>query len=178
MSRDIEIARVGHTTWVKRKEAILPRVLFALATALAVVPTLSSAATPEATPVQLLVDGRPVRRTAALVQGGVYYVELGGMVRVFNGLVLFEKSTATVSIGSRVAIFTVGSARANLDGTMLGTGGKTFERQGDWFVPLSFFATRLAHAAIHVAAGGKSIEVTSLSHGAGIATPSPQPDSM
>jgi hypothetical protein len=109
------------------------------------------------TPVRILIDGRPVLRMTALSHAGTVYVELVGMVRAFSGLAIFEKSTATVSIGDRVAVFTLGSARANLDGAVIATGGKAFETRGDFYVPLTFVATRVAHARVRLARGPVAI---------------------
>ena len=115
------------------------------------------------TPVRILIDGRPVERMPALSHDGIVFVELGGIVRAFSGLVVFDKATATVSIGSRVAVFTVGSGRANLDGKVVGTGGKAFETDGDLYVPLNFIATRVARARVRIGESGSVAMITSLS---------------
>ena len=126
-------------------------------------------------PVRLVVDGRPVLRATAQSRGGVVYVELGGIVRTFSGLVIFDGPSATVSVGNRVAIFTIGSGKANLDGEVVPMGGKTFkDASGDWFVPLPFFATRVARAKMSIRAGGTVADITSIA-GASAALPTQTP---
>jgi hypothetical protein len=121
----------------------------------------SGASAPADRPVRILIDGRPVLRMTARSHAGTVYVELGGMVRAFSGLVIFEKTTATVSIGDRVAVFTLGSSRANLDGDVIATGGKAYESGGDFYVPLDFVATQVAHASVRIAAHGSLAIITS-----------------
>jgi hypothetical protein len=112
--------------------------------------------------VRILIDGRPVVRMSAVLHAGRVYVELGGMVHAFSGLVIFEKTTATVSFGNRVAVFTIGSSRANLDGDVVAMGGKAFETDGDFYVPLNFIATQVAHARLRIAGNGSVALITSI----------------
>jgi hypothetical protein len=135
---------------------------FAIASVLAVAFIAGSGTSAAADrPVRILIDGRPVVRMAALAHGGRIYVDLVGMVRAFSGLAIFEKSTATVSIGDRVAVFTLGSSRANLDGDVIATGGKAFESNGDFYVPLNFIATAVAHARVRIGGNGSLAMITS-----------------
>ena len=133
------------------------------ASLLALVLATSAALATQAPPqVKLVVDGRPVLRATAISRGGVVYVELGGIVRTFSGLVVFSGPKATVSVGNRVASFTVGSSKANLDGGVVPMGGTTFEYNHDRFVPLQFIATRVARARVRVNAAGTVAEITSI----------------
>jgi hypothetical protein len=147
---------------------------FTLASAGAVsaTPTTVTVAAGVGAPVRLLINGRPVLRTAALRRDGVDYIELGGFVRTFSGLVIYSGPTSTVSIGGRIAIFRVGSPRVNLDGVSVSAGAKTLELNGDRYVPLVFAATRLAKAKVHLTAGGTVAAITSFAQPG----PSPTPD--
>jgi hypothetical protein len=125
------------------------------------------------TPVRIVIDGRPVLRTTALAHDGLVYVELGGFVRAFSGLVIFEKTAATVSIGNRVAVFSIGSSSANVDGRRVAIGGKAFEINGDFYVPLRFIATRVAHARVRIGSSGSLAMISSMAPPPPTATPDP-----
>ncbi len=152
---------------------MLTRALLA-APLIALAVTSGAQADPAPAPVKLVVDGRPVLRATAVMRGGVVYVELGGIVRTFSGLVVFAGPKATVSVGARVASFVVGSSKANLDGTIVPIGGTTFEYDHDRYVPLNFIATRVARARVRINAAGNVAEITSVAGAASaIATATP-----
>jgi hypothetical protein len=110
-------------------------------------------------PVHVVVDGRPVRGTNAFSRSGTVFIDLIGAVRLFDGLCVFDGPTATVSIGRSVAVFTVGSTRANLDGAIVSTGGASFDQNGDRFVPLDFFAKKFARASLRVSGDGRVAKI-------------------
>jgi hypothetical protein len=147
----------------KRSVLAASTLAFTLAGAmpLSAMPTTVTVAPGGGAPVRLIIDGRPVLRATALRRDGVDYVELGGFVRTFSGLVIYSGPRSTVSIGGRIAIFRVGSARVNLDGVSVSAGAKTIELNGDRYVPLVFAATRLAKAKVRLTSGGMMAAITS-----------------
>jgi hypothetical protein len=102
--------------------------------------------------VTLTLDGRPVDRIGgvALSRNGVVYADVVPLVKSFNGLLTFQGNAVVVSIGNSVATFTIGSRTAKIDQGSVVMRGPVFKRNGDIYVPLDTFVTRLAKAKLAV----------------------------
>jgi hypothetical protein len=103
--------------------------------------------------VALTLDGRPVDAKAgevALLHGGVIYANVVKLVKSFDGLLTFQGNAVVVSIGSNTATFTAGSRTAKINQGSVTMRGATFVRNGDVYVPLDTFVTRVAGAKLHV----------------------------
>jgi copper amine oxidase-like protein len=102
--------------------------------------------------VKLTLDGRPVDRNGgiALARGGVVYADAVDLVKSFGGLLTFQGSTLVVTIGSTTARFTIGSRTAALNEGSAAMPGQVFLRNGDFYVPLDFFITRVAGAKVKI----------------------------
>jgi hypothetical protein len=103
--------------------------------------------------VTLTLDGRPVDRTAgtsALLHGGVIYADVVRLVKSFDGLLTFQGNAVVVSIGTTTATFTAGSRTAKIGQGAVTMRGAAFMRDGDLYVPLDTFVTRVAGARLSV----------------------------
>ncbi|GAC1576544.1 MAG: hypothetical protein NVS3B7_09490 [Candidatus Elarobacter sp.] len=127
-----------------------PRLIAALVLALSFAAPIPAFAAEKM--VKLTMDGRPVDRAGgiAVSRGGVVYADLVDLVKSFNGLLTFQGDAVVVTINSRTATFTVGSRTMKLDLGAVVMRGQTFKRNGDVFVPLDAFVTRLAGAKLKV----------------------------
>ncbi len=127
-----------------------------LAATLALAAALLAAAAPAALAadrdVKLTLDGRPVDRVGgvALVRNGVVYADVVPLVKSFDGLLTFQGDAVVVSIGNSVGRFTVGSRTVKIDQGSLTMRGPVFKRNGDIYVPLDTFITKLAKAKLKV----------------------------
>jgi hypothetical protein len=127
-----------------------------LAATLALAVALLAAAAPAALAadrdVKLTLDGRPVDRVGgvALVRNGVVYADVVPLVKSFDGLLTFQGDAVVVSIGNSVGRFTVGSRTVKIDQGSLTMRGPVFKRNGDIYVPLDTFITKLAKAKLKV----------------------------
>jgi Copper amine oxidase N-terminal domain len=129
-----------------------------LAAALALAAALPFAATPALAAdriVKLTLDGRPVDRTGdvALLHGGVIYADVVKLVKSFDGLLTFQGPAVVVSIGGTNATFTAGSRTAKIGDGAVTMRGAAFLRNGDLYVPLDTFITRVAGAKLRVDPG-------------------------
>ena len=127
-----------------------------LAAALALTATLVFAAAPALATdriVKLTLDGRPVDRNGAdvaLLHGGVIYADVVKLVKSFDGLLTFQGKAVVVSIGTTTATFTAGSRTAKIGDGAVTMRGSAFVRNGDLYVPLDTFITRVANAKLRV----------------------------
>ena len=143
----------------------LPRPRRVLA-ALALAASLLAAAAPPVLAadrdVKLTLDGRPVDRAGgvALVRNGVVYADVVPLVKSFDGLLTFQGNAVVVSIGNSVATFTVGSRTAKIDQGSVVMRGPVFKRNGDIYVPLDTFITRLAKAKLAVNPAQTQADIT------------------
>ncbi len=102
--------------------------------------------------VKLTLDGRPVDRAGgvATLHNGVVYGNVVSLVKSFNGLLTFQGDAVEVSIGTTVARFTAGSRTMKLGEGAETMRGPAFKRNGDFYVPLDAFVTRVANAKLTV----------------------------
>jgi copper amine oxidase-like protein len=112
--------------------------------------------------VKLTLDGRPVDRAGgvALSRGGVVYADVVPLVKSFNGLLTFQGDAVVVSIGNTVGRFTIGSRTAKIDQGSVTMRGQVFKRNGDIYVPLDTFVTRLAKAKLQVNAAQTQADIS------------------
>ncbi len=100
--------------------------------------------------VKLTLDGRPVDRSGgiAVARGGVVYADVVDLVKAFDGLLTFHGNAVEVTIDSVTATFSAGSRTALLQEGSATMPGQVFRRNGDFYVPLGFFITRVAKAKL------------------------------
>jgi hypothetical protein len=103
-------------------------------------------------PVALTLDGRPVDRHGgiAVAHQGIVYADVVDLVKAFNGLLTFHHDAALVTIQGTTARFTLGSRTALIDQGSVVMRGPAFRRNGDIYVPLEFFVTRVARAKVRI----------------------------
>lgn len=106
-------------------------------------------------PVVLTLDGRRVDRQGgvALAHNGVVYADIVDLVKSFDGLLTFQgagNASVHVTIGSNEAVFTLGSKTMMLGQGSVQMAGRPFLHDGDMFVPLNAFITRVASATVNV----------------------------
>jgi hypothetical protein len=96
------------------------------------------------------MDGRPVDRAGgiAILHDGVVYADVVDLVKTFDGLVTFAGAAARIEISGHVGTFTTGMRGASVDGARVMLPGAPFMRNGDLYVPLQFFITRIASARV------------------------------
>ncbi len=111
--------------------------------------------------VKLTLDGRPVDRAGgvARLRNGVIYADLVDLVKSFNGLLTFQGNAVEVSIGTTVARFTIGSRTVMIDQGAVTMPGQTFSYNGDVYVPLEIFITRVAQAKLRVDASRSHADI-------------------
>ncbi len=102
--------------------------------------------------VALTLDGRPVDRAGgvAVVRNGVVYADVVDLVKSFDGLVTFQGPTVVVTINGVTARFAAGSRTAAINDGAITMPGQAFMRNGDLFVPLGAFITRVAQAKVRI----------------------------
>ena len=102
--------------------------------------------------VKLTLDGRPVDRRGgiAVAHRGVVYADVVDLVKAFNGLLTFHGKTVLLTVDGTTAEFTAGSRTARLGEDAVTMRGQAFRRNGDLYVPLEFFVTRVAHARVRI----------------------------
>ena len=102
--------------------------------------------------VKLTLDGRPVDRSSgsAILHGGIVYGNLVDLVRSFDGVLTFQHDVTVVSVNGATATFTVDSATAKLGVATVPMRGPVFIHDGDVFVPLEFFITRVVNAKVRI----------------------------
>jgi hypothetical protein len=135
---------------MKRLAAALAAVLLTLAPALA-----------KDQLVKLTMDGRPVDRLGgiALLHDGVVYADSVDLVKTFDGLVTFAGTSERIEIKGHVGTFTAGMRGATVDQAQVLLPGAPFMRNGDLYVPLEFFITRIASAHVRFTPGRADIRV-------------------
>ena len=102
--------------------------------------------------VKLTIDGRPVDRAGgiALLHQGVVYADVVDLTKSFNGLITFHGRAAEVSIQGTTATFTAGSRTMKIGTGAVTMSGAAFMRNGDLYVPLDTFVTRVAKAHVRL----------------------------
>jgi uncharacterized Zn-binding protein involved in type VI secretion len=112
--------------------------------------------------VKLTLDGRPVDRQGgvAVLHNGVVYADVVDLVKSFNGLLTFQGAATVVSIGQSTATFTAGSRTMKINGGSVTMRGPVFVRNGDPYVPLEAFITRLANAKLRISADRTKADIS------------------
>ncbi len=102
------------------------------------------------TPVKLTLDGRPVDRDGktAMKRNGVIYADVVDLVKSFNGLLTFQGNAVVVTITGINARFTEGSRTALINEGAVTMPGQTLKINGDFYVPLETFITKVAKAKL------------------------------
>ena len=100
--------------------------------------------------VHLTLDGRPVDRAGgiAILHQGVVYADVVDLTKSFNGLLTFHGNAAEITIGGTTATVTAGSRTMKLQQGSIVMPGAVFRRNGDLYVPLDAFVTRVAKAQV------------------------------
>ena len=126
----------------------MKRILTALVAALALLAAVPALAADR--PVKLTLDGRPVDSAGgvAVLHGGVVYADVVPLVKSFNGLLTFQGDAVVVTINGVTGRFTPGSRTALINDGAVTMPGQTFKRDGDLYVPLEIFVTRVAKARV------------------------------
>jgi len=111
--------------------------------------------------VKLTLDGRPVDRAGgvALLRNGVVYADVVPLVKSFDGLLTFQGNAVVVTINGVTGRFTEGSRTALINQGAVAMRGQTFRLNGDWYVPLDTFITRVAKAKVHVNAAQTQADI-------------------
>jgi hypothetical protein len=126
----------------------------ALVCLLAMAPPLMAApALAKDTPLQILLDGRPLdaAATSGLVHRGKAFINVVRGTKAFNGLLTFGEGARSVSVTvrSQNARFVVGSTDGTLSGKATTFPAAPFTLNGDIYVPLTTFA-QLAGVGVSV----------------------------
>ena len=102
--------------------------------------------------VKLTLDGRPVDRAGgvAMLRNGVIYADVVPLVKSFDGLLTFQGNAVVVSIHGVTGRFTEGSRTALINQGAVTMRGQTLKLNGDFYVPLDTFITRVALAKLRV----------------------------
>jgi hypothetical protein len=102
--------------------------------------------------VKLTLDGRPVDKAGgiAVLRNGVVYADVVPLVKSFDGLLTFQGNAVVVTINGVTGRFTDGSRTALINEGAVTMPGQTFKRDGDWYVPLETFITRVARAKVRM----------------------------
>ncbi|HEY0615438.1 MAG TPA: stalk domain-containing protein [Candidatus Elarobacter sp.] len=102
--------------------------------------------------VKLTLDGRPVDRAGgvAILHNGVVYADVVPLVKSFDGLLTFQGNAVVVTINGVTGRFTEGSRTALINDGATTMPGQTFKRNGDFFVPLELFITKIARAKVRM----------------------------
>jgi hypothetical protein len=100
--------------------------------------------------VKLTLDGRPVDRAGgvAMLHNGVVYADVVPLVKSFDGLLTFQGNAVVVTINGVTGRFTDGSRTVLVNDGAVTMPGQTFKRNGDIYVPLEIFVTRIAKAKL------------------------------
>jgi len=100
--------------------------------------------------VSLTLDGRPVDRAGgiAVLHDGVVCADVVDLVKSFDGLLTFQGKAVVVTINGVTARFTPGSRTATVNDGAITMDTQVFVRNGDIFVPLNAFVTRVAQAKV------------------------------
>ncbi|HEY0396530.1 MAG TPA: stalk domain-containing protein [Candidatus Elarobacter sp.] len=128
----------------------MKRLLTALAAALMLLSAAPASAADRT--VKLTLDGRPVDKAGgiAVLRNGVVYADVVPLVKSFDGLLTFQGNAVVVTINGVTGRFTDGSRTALINDGAVTMPGQTFKRDGDWYVPLEIFITRIARAKVRM----------------------------
>ena len=128
----------------------MKRLLAALAAALVLLSAAPASAADRT--VKLTLDGRPVDKAGgiAVLRNGVVYADVVPLVKSFDGLLTFQGNAVVVTINGVTGRFTDGSRTALINDGAVTMPGQTFKRDGDWYVPLETFITRVARAKVRM----------------------------
>jgi hypothetical protein len=101
-------------------------------------------------PVKLTLDGRPVDRAGgiAVLRNGIVFADVVPLVKSFDGLLTFQGNAVVVTINGVTARFTDGSRTAMINQGSVQMRGQVFRSNGDFYVPLDTFVTRVAKAKL------------------------------
>jgi hypothetical protein len=102
--------------------------------------------------IELTLDCRPVDRHGgvAVERRGLVFADAIDLTKSFDGFVTVRRGGgATITIGPNTGTFTPGSPRATINEKAVVLPGAPFTRNGDLFVPLEAFITRIAGAKVH-----------------------------
>ena len=102
--------------------------------------------------VKLTLDGRPVDRAGgvAMLRNGVIYADVVPLIKSFDGVLTFQGNAVAVTIHGVNARFTEGSRTALINQGAVTMRGQALKINGDFYVPLDFFITRVAQAKLRV----------------------------
>ncbi|MEA2784200.1 MAG: hypothetical protein QOF71_304 [Candidatus Eremiobacteraeota bacterium] len=139
----------------------MKRLLTALALGIALLAPAASAFAADRD-VKLTLDGRAVDRAGgvALVRNGVVYADVVPLIKSFDGLLTFQGNAVVVTIHGVTGRFTDGSRTALINDGAVTMRGRTFKRNGDWYVPLDTFITQIAKAKVHVNAAQTQADIS------------------
>jgi len=123
-----------------------------LVATLVLVLTMLAPAGASDTTVRLTLDGRPVDRMggSAVLHAGIVYGDVVDLVKSFDGVLTFQGPALVVTVNGTTATFTAGSRTAKIGLGSIVMRGPAFLRNGDLFVPLETFITRVANAKLRV----------------------------
>lgn len=123
-----------------------------LVATLVLVLTMLAPAGASDTTVRLTLDGRPVDRMggSAVLHAGIVYGDVVDLVKSFDGVLTFQGLALVVTVNGTTATFTAGSRTAKIGLGSIVMRGPAFLRNGDLFVPLETFITRVANAKLRV----------------------------
>ncbi len=103
--------------------------------------------------VRLTLEGRPVDRNpgSAIMHGGAIYADAIALTKCFNGFITLRRDdSATITVGPNTGTFRAGSRIATINNVVVGLPGAPFMRNGDLFVPLDSFVSRIAAVGLLV----------------------------
>lgn len=134
--------------------------LVALTLALALAGSIAPARAADS-PVTLTLDGRPVdsRAASAMRHRGVVYGNVVNLVKSFDGLLTFQGNAVVVTIHGVTGRFTEGSRTATINDGAVTMAGRAFKYNGDFYVPLETFVTRIAKAKLHLNAAQTQADI-------------------
>ncbi len=138
----------------------MKKLLTALSLTLALAASLAPAQAADTT-VALTLDGRPVdtRGPSAIRHGGVVYGNVVNLVKSFDGLLTFQGNAVVVTIHGVTGRFTEGSRTALINDGAVTMPGRTFRSNGDLYVPLDTFITRVAKAKLRLNAAQTQADI-------------------
>ena len=112
--------------------------------------------------ITLTLDGRPVDRAGgiAVVRNGIVYADAIDLIKSFDGLLnLQQDGGAALTIRANTGYFKPGSTSATINKVRVTLPGAPFMRNGDLYVPLAAFITKIAGARVKVTPGHADILV-------------------
>ncbi len=129
----------------------MKKLVAGLTLSLALIAALMPARATDST-VTLTLDGRAVdsRGASAMKHGGVVYGNVVNLVKSFDGLLTFQGNAVVVTIHGVTGRFTEGSRTALINQGAVTMAGRAFKYNGDFYVPLETFVTRIAKAKLRL----------------------------